>query len=105
MLSLSLLAACLAVPPAVEPGRAFEPAPVDPSTSSTASQPSPPKPAAEPLSRSVPDCPLVTGKHRACTHGLLCRKDAKGCEVCECKEDFDPDGRTVEPLGLDPREK
>jgi hypothetical protein len=52
-------------------------------------------------------CPLVAGKGKACGGGLglICTRDDRGCERCECKPSPGTEAETVEMPGLDPREK
>ena len=94
-----LLPACLAVPPALAPESKPQPPP---------SAPVPiPKREPAPGHVSATQCPFFEGKGRACGDGLglVCTRDDKGCERCECKPSPGSEAETVEMPGLDPREK
>ena len=96
---LLLLPGCLAVPPA----RAPQPKPQPPP-----SAPVPiPKRDPAPGYTSATQCPFFEGKGKSCSGGLglVCTKDDKSCERCECKASPDSEAQTVEMPGLDPREK
>ena len=94
-----LVPACVAVPPA----RAPEPKPQPPPSAPV------PIPTREPAPEhtSAKECPLFAGKGPACSGGLglVCTRDDKGCERCECKPSPGTEAETVEMPGLDPREK
>jgi hypothetical protein len=92
-------AGCLTPPPAAAPETGAS-APAEPSTPVAR-----PATSSKPLVEKPKECPLLDGSRQACREQLICQRDADGCEKCVCKEDLESDGSTVEPLGLDPREK
>lgn len=99
IVALSLVAGCLAVPPAIDPKAESSPKPP--------AEPSVPIPTAtRDADKSLVECPLATGKNQLCTQGLLCTNDANGCEKCTCREDLESNGKTREPsAGMDPRDR
>jgi hypothetical protein len=95
--ALSLLVtACLAVPPARAPEPA--PPPADPVKVPI------PTSAGEREPGALTQCPLATGRGQACGGGLglVCTRDADGCERCECKPSPGTEGQTVDPDDMDP---
>lgn len=93
LLGLATSIACV-VPPAM--------APASRSTASATAAPAQPDPAAAgptvplPVSKSLHSCPLATGKHQACSLGLVCTRDRNGCEQCRCREQIDPVRANIE---------
>jgi hypothetical protein len=90
-----------ALPPAVAPVPRDAAAAEPPSTGDAeATAPSTPPGTATsvplPESKSLPNCPLATGKHQACTLGQVCTQDRNGCEQCRCREDVDPARARIE---------
>jgi hypothetical protein len=92
------LVACLKPPPPATPSAHEEP----PAEPVPAPVPIPVAPA-EPPPVPSPNCPLVTGKHQACTEVLVCERDERGCERCTCRENLKSDrpdrdaAETVQP--------
>jgi hypothetical protein len=119
----SLMAGCLAVPPATadpgvsmqheapsESGMATKPRSEERAVAEVATVEAPAAPQAAPVPYTLaqeatppPDaaCPLVSQRHRACVRQLVCSTDADGCERCECSENLDPlDPAAGQSVGL-----